>query len=114
MVTRGTGAAARRRPIMKTLLPADVLLILLGAGFAWTAISGTGALKPTTTTTIEAPAAPDNDESRPRRAVLLEGGLAGLMIAAGFVAIGIGAGHWRHPRWSHTRPANPYSDQTGR
>jgi hypothetical protein len=101
---------------MKTLLPAGALLILLGAGFAWSAISDTGALQAPSSgpaVTLPAPATPGTTEA-PRRVVLLEGALAGLLIAAGFVAIGIGIGHWRHPRWSHTRPANPYSDQTGR
>ena len=106
---------------MKGLLPAGGLLILLGTGFAWSAISGTGALKSAADTpAASAPAAPASPGpaggggEQPRRTVLLEGALAGLLIAAGFVAIGIGAGQWRHPRWSYTRPANPYSDQTGR
>jgi hypothetical protein len=104
---------------MKTLLPAGVLLILLGSGFAWSAISGTGSLRPPSdvpaVTVPSPPAAPGPARSEgPRRTVLIEGGLAGLLLAAGLVAVGIGIGNWRHPRWSHTRPANPYSDQTGR
>lgn len=104
---------------MKALLPAGALLILLGSGFAWSAISGTGSLRPAGGPAVTAPQNPASPSpagggQEPRRAVLLEGALAGLLIAAGFVAIGIGAGHWRHPRWSQTRPANPYSDQSGR
>jgi hypothetical protein len=103
---------------MKTLLPVGVLLILLGSGFAWSALSGSGSMQTPSdapaVTLPSPPAAPGRAASEAPRRVLLEGALAGLLLAAGLAAIGIGIGNWRHPRWSHTRPANPYSDQTGR
>jgi len=37
--------------------------------------------------------------------------LSGLLLAAGLVCLGVGAGHWKRPVPSDTRPANPWSDR---
>ena len=52
----------------------------------------------------------DNDQSA---APMVLAPIAGFMLAAGLVCVGIGIGNWKRPIPSDVRPANPWSDQPG-
>jgi hypothetical protein len=100
---------------MGLLLPIGAVLIAIGTAGSAAACYGnsifdggeteTAAVKLDGQTDTPADA---SDGNSPR---LFLAPLAGLMLAAGFVCVGIGIGNWRRPIPSGVRPANPWSDQ---
>ena len=102
---------------MRLLMPIGVVLVVIGMAGSIASCYGTSLFDNGQTATVasqmdkqtDAPAGTAKDAS-PR---LYLAPLAGLMLAAGFVCVGIGMGHWRRPIPSDVRPANPWSDQPG-
>ena len=102
---------------MRLLLPVGVVLIVIGMAGSVASCYGSSIFDGDQTATVaaqrdkqpNAPAGTSSDAS-PR---LYLAPLAGFALAAGFVCVGIGMGHWRRPIPSDVRPANPWSDQPG-
>ena len=98
---------------MGWLMPMGVVLIVLGMAGSATAcyqsgaFSGDGQSQPSGQTDTQV-----SGDSDSTTGVLLAP-LSGLLLAAGVVCVGVGAGHWRRPVPSDVRPANPWSDQPG-
>ena len=102
---------------MRLLMPIGVLLVVIGMAGSVASCYGMSIFDNGHTATVAAqmdkqtdsPAGSAKDASpSPYMAPL-----AGLALAAGFVCVGIGMGHWRRPVPSDVRPANPWSDQPG-
>ena len=102
---------------MGLLLPIGAVLIAIGTAGSAAACLGNSAFDGKETETLasqmedqtDTPAeAGEDDTPRPFLAPL-----SGLMLAIGFVCVGIGIGNWRRPIPSDVRPANPWSDQPG-
>ena len=102
---------------MRLLLPLGAVLIALGTAGSAAACLGNSVFDGQETETLasqmddqtDTPAnASEDDSPRPLLAPL-----SGLMLAIGFVCVGIGIGNWRRPIPSDVRPANPWSDQPG-
>ena len=102
---------------MRLLMPIGVVLIVIGMAGSIASCYGTSIFDSDHTATVAAQMDKQTDTpagnstgSSPR---LYMAPLAGLTLAAGFVCVGIGMGHWRRPIPSEVRPANPWSDQPG-
>jgi hypothetical protein len=108
---------AHQETKMRLLLPIGAVLIAIGTAGSAAACLGNSVFDGKETETLasqmddqtDTPAnASEDDSPRPFLAPL-----SGLMLAIGFVCVGIGIGNWRRPIPSDVRPANPWSDQPG-
>lgn len=95
---------------MKLLMPLGVLLVVIGMAGSATAClqnsEGEHAVE-RPTGQIDTQVAQGEESS----SGMWLAPLSGLCLAAGFVFMGVGVGHWRRPIPSDVRPANPWSDQ---
>ena len=101
---------------MKLLMPIGVLLIAVGMAGSVASCYGSAMFfgaEAQTATAQRNGTTPAAEESKDSSTRLLLAPLAGLMLAAGVVCVGIGIGNWRRPVPSDVRPANPWSDQPG-
>ena len=101
---------------MRLLLPVGAVLIAIGTAGSAAACYGTGLFKGPEASTVASQMegstdAPANESDEGGSSALVLAPLSGLMLALGFVCVGIGIGNWRRPIPSGVRPANPYSDQ---